>query len=302
MRVLRIETLSQSVVLHLHTEREGVNAYTLASMLVSIADAAKAANSAINPGYEVEIVVEGIGPGSFRAKISAAYKSSRNLLSSQVLIGIAIGVVANFIYERTLAVDDDVKIEIHTEEVIIQRGDERIVVPRNVYDATREAEKSESFKQSVGKALKSIASDDAIEGIGFVERMDSPPPEVLIPRARIAAAIGRLEEDAPDRMVNEIVDVQIFKAILAKSTRKWEFVWRGVKISAPILHDEFYARFFAHQITIAPGDVLTVRLVIHQARDPVTGIYSNTAYEIAEVLDHKPRFKQMQLSVDGAAS
>lgn len=297
MRVLRIETLSRSVVLHLQTEREGVNAYTLASMLVSIADAAKAANSSINPGYEVEIVVEGIGPGSFRAKISAAYKSSRNLLSSQVLLGIAIGVVANFIYERTLAMDDDLKIEVHTEEVIIQRGDERIVVPRNVYDATREAEKSDSFKQSVGKALKSIAGDEAIEGIGFVERMDSPPPEILIPRAMIVAAIGRLEEDAPDRMVTEIVDVQIFKAILAKSTRKWEFMWRGVKISAPILDDAFYAKFFAHQITIAPGDVLTVRLVIHQARDAVTGIYSNTAYEVAEVLDHKPRFKQMQLSI-----
>jgi hypothetical protein len=80
MKAVDISQFDDSVVLHFETEGQKINAYTLASILVSLADAAKAANAQLNPGYEVEIVVEALGPGSFRAKIRAFYKKNRNLL------------------------------------------------------------------------------------------------------------------------------------------------------------------------------------------------------------------------------
>lgn len=81
-----------------------------------------------------------------------------------------------------------------------------------------------------------------------------------------------------------------------------EFVWRGVTISAPVLHDGFYREFFAHEITIAPGDTLRVTLAIKQSRDPETGIYTNVGYEILEVHEHVPRVRQMPLEPDGLAA
>ncbi|CAM5553546.1 hypothetical protein [Eoetvoesiella caeni] len=296
MRIVEISKFEQSVVLHFKTEGNRINAYTLASTLVSIADAAKAANSTLNAGYDVEIVVEAIGAGSFRAKITALYKNSKNLFSSQVVAGVIIGVLTNYIYERTLAVEDGVTIQINTDEVVIEKGEERIIVPRNVYDATRQVENNPQFKQAIVKTLKAIESDEKVEALGFVEDMHSPEPEVSIPRKSIIGASLQLEIEEPIRTIEENVDLQIIKAILERSRRKWEFMWRGIKISAPVTDERFYVEFFAHDIKIAPGDVLRVRLQIKQTRDPDTGIYANQGYEIIEVYEHAPRMQQINIS------
>lgn len=68
-----------------------------------------------------------------------------------------------------------------------------------------------------------------------------------------------------------------------------------MKISAPVTDNQFYEEFFAHKITIAPGDSLRVRLKIMQRRTPDVGIYINQAYEVVEVLNHLPRAVQSEL-------
>lgn len=295
MKIVDIANFEDSVVLHFETENQKINAYTLASTLVAIADAAKAANSTINAGCEVEIVVEALGPGSFRAKITALYKQSKNLFSSQIVAGVIIGVIANYVYERTFAIDDNVKIEIHTDEVIIEKGEERIIVPRNVYDATREAEKNPKFTQAIEKSFQAIEKDNKIDGIGFVKDISDPKPEVLIPRSAIISASDIFIEEKGVRIVTELVELQIIKAILERGRRKWEFMWRGFKISAPITDDNFFKDFFAHDITIAPGDSLDVKLQIKQIKDEDTGIYKNHSYEVIEVYKHLPRLKQTKM-------
>ncbi len=296
MRVVELNKFEESVVLHFKTTDTRINAYTLASSLVAIADAAKAANTSINPGFEIEVVVDAIGEGSFRAKITALYKTSKNIFSNQVLAGVVIGVLANYIYERTLAVEDGVNVQINTDEVIIERGDEKIIVPRKVYEATRTAEENPQFKEAINKTLKAIENDSEIEAFAFVEKMDSPPPEIEIPREAIVNATVELQAEEPFRTVEEVVNLQIIKAILEESRRKWEFMWRGIKISAPIASKKFYIEFFAHDITIAPGDVLEVKLLIKQELDTKTGIYSNKSYEVAEVYKHIPRVRQMNMN------
>lgn len=292
MHVVEISKFEDSVVLHFDTEGKRINAYTLASTLVSLADAAKAANSTTNIGYDIEIVVEAIGPGSFRAKLRAIYTKSRNLFSAETLKTIIIAIIANYIYERTFSCGSDVKIEIKTDEVIIQKGDEKVIVPRAVYDATKKVEHDPRFVGAISRTFTAIKEDPNIKGMGFVSAIDGPPPEIVIPRSAIEAvpAILPLEEDT--RIVTENVELQILKAILDRGNRKWEFVWRGIKISAPITDDRFFEQFFAHHITIAPGDGLEVRLAIMQRRDPKTGIFSNEGYEVVEVFKHIPRFKQ----------
>ena len=298
MKVVDISSIDDSVVLYFDTEKTRINAYTLASFLVSVADAAKAANAQINPGYEIEIIVEALGEGSFKAKISAVYNKTKNLFSSQMLAGIIIALLSNYIYERTLAVDDSVKVEIHTDEVIIEKEDERIIVPRNVYNATREVERNPKFVQSIDKAFQTIKADEEIKGFGFVESMDSVKPEIIVDRNRIVSAAGEVIEEHGVRYVPEIVELQIVKAVLERGNRKWEFMWRGVKISAPVTSDSFYDDFFNHNITIAPGDSLEVRLVIKQIQDEDTGIYVNKGYEVVEVYKHIPRLRQNSLDED----
>jgi hypothetical protein len=294
MATVSVARFEDALVLHFETRGNSINAYTLASTLVAVADAAKAANSSLNPGYEIEVVVEAVGPGSFRATLRTLYKK-KGVLAAHAASSIILGVIGNYIYEQTFAADDSVRIEINTDEVIIERGKDRVVVPRNVYEATRQAEKNEEFPKAITRALGSVANDEGVSGLALVESIDAPPPEVILPRRDILLASLRPMETPENRVVPEIADLQIVKAILEKSKRKWEFMWRGFKISAPILDDRFYVDFFAHDITIAPGDVLNVTLHIFQKKDRATGIYRNIGYEVVSVHGHTPRVRQMSM-------
>lgn len=295
MPTVDISTLQNSLVIHFETDDKRINAYTLASTLVSLADAAKAANSTLNAGCEIEVVVEALGPGSFRALIRAIYSTSRNLFSNQVVFGVIIGILGNYIYERTLSLDNKISVEVKSDEVIIQRGQDRVVVPRIVYDATRKVEKNPQFVKAMSKTFEAVASDEKISSLGLVVAMDSPPPQIPIPRSILQTLATEIPDDPDARVITESAELQIIKAILEKSKRKWEFMWRGIKISAPVTHEQFYIDFFAHNITIAPGDTLQVTLAIKQTKDLDTGIYSNVGYEVVEVRNHIPRIKQVPL-------
>src|SRR5690606_24946740 len=132
----------------------------------------------------------------------------------QAAAAVILGVLGNYIYERTLAVDDPIQIEIKTDEVIIKHGNDRVIVPRNVYDATRQAEKNDTFPKAVSRAFDSIANDKDISGLGLVPHINSPPPEIIISRKAIIAASLQPIDTPNNRVVPEIVDLQILKAIL----------------------------------------------------------------------------------------
>jgi hypothetical protein len=210
-----------------------------------------------------------------------------------------LAILAAFIYERACSVDHAVKVEVYTEEVVVQSGQNKVVIPRKVYDGTRTAEQNPHFVRSMGKVLESVGSDDDVRGIGFVAQFDSPAPSFVIPQDTIRDLHIDVGNDPLTRTVSEQCDLQIVKAILEQSTRKWEFMWHGVRISAPVLDSNFYGQFFAHTITIAPGDELKARLSIKQSLDPRTGIYSNIAYEIPEVFEQVRRIRQVDLPLNG---
>jgi hypothetical protein len=296
MQIIDIAQFEDGFVIHLATEDRRINAYTLASMLIGLADAAKAANSTINAGHNIEIVVEALGPGSFRARIRAIYDTAHNLFSNQAVQVIILGIITNFIYERTLAVHQDVRVEIQTDEVVVEHGNERIVIPRKVYDGTRLAETNPQFVGAIGRTMESLSNDQHITGMAFVPHMDSPPPDHVIPKDAFSQIVPSVRDEGNTRVIEENCDLQIVKAILERNHRKWEFRWRGVKISAPVLDQQFYTEFFAHNIRIAPGDELKVNLLIRQTKDEETGIYANVGYEVVRVFEHIPRVQQTQLT------
>ncbi|RNC64435.1 MAG: hypothetical protein ED859_18480 [Desulfuromonadales bacterium] len=298
MSLVKVEESGESIVLYFGGEFNRINAYTLASVLTNIADAAKAANSAINPGYEIEVVVEALISGSFKAKIRSLYRGAANLFSSETAKAIILGVVSNFIYQHTIAPDSNLVINVTEAEVVIQHEDKTVVIPRIIHDAIQKVEKSPQFRKGVGQAIRAIEEDPEIESIGFTRDVYDRQPDILIPRDRLANLPTFLNDtDGGSRELVEITDVKILRAILERSRRRWEFVWNGMKISAPVTDERFYDDFFAHKITIAPGDSLRVSLKIWQKRTPDVGIYINHTYEVIEVINHIPRPTQSALNL-----
>lgn len=293
---INIGKYEEAIVLHFGSDGHKINAYTLASTLVSIADALKEANAIVNPGYQIEIVVEALGKGSFRAKIKTLYSGLNNLFSKDDLKNVALGVLASFIFQHTLAPADKVNLIISDESVIVETTDKTIVVPRTVYDAQKEIEKSDKFKNSISKVFAHIEADENVSSFGFTSDMGDKIPEFVIPRDRFSLIARMEEDDSNTRVLEEVANLQIKKAILERSTRKWEFVWRGIKISAPVSDQAFYNDFFAHKIKIAPGDELEVSLKVYQTKDPDTGIFTNSRYDVSHVRKHLPRSRQADLA------
>ncbi len=294
MSTIDIRKFEDTFVIHFGTEGHHINAYTLASTLVGITDAAKAANAAINPGYEIEVVVETLSDGSFRATLKSIYRNTQSIFSAEPVKAIACSIIGAFIYEHTLAPDSEVKIITTEGEVVIEQGETKIIVPREIHEAINVVEKSPKFRKGISDAMRAVEADAEVKTIGFGGDLREGTPPVNIPREKFILLTTEIDREEPDtRELTELTDLQILRAVLERSPKLWQFGWNGIRISAPVTADKFYDDFFSHRITIAPGDVLRVKLKIRQKLDKDLGVYLNHSYEVIEVIEHIKRDEQI---------
>jgi hypothetical protein len=293
---LRISNLASGFVLYFETPEPRINAYALASTLVALADSAKAAGRTLNGAIDIEIVVEALSSGSFRAKVSAIARETGLFVKQQLVTGIVIGVLSAYIYDHTLAKKEHVQVQVNTDEVIITSGDDRVIIPREVQDATQLVARNSAFTRSIDRMLGSVVIDEHVTGFGLQSDESEHSGTLILPRELLATRDEALDlEAAPTRTIEEDSDLYIVKAIMERSKRKWEFRWHGVNISAPITDPNFYDDFARLNFTIAPGDEFQARLAIHQSRDDVSGVYKNTKYEVVRVYRHIPHPKSDRL-------
>lgn len=290
MHVIEIPGETDKFVLHFETPRHEVNAFALATSLVGLANAVKEANSIVNPGHSVEVVVERLEDGSFRAIIKTITKQARSIFVNEASKAIIYGIISTWIYEHAFHDDRPPIIIVNDGSVEVQSGDTRVIVSREIYEAKKAVERSEHFKSSVSQIFAGALLDRDVTGLKL-----TPPGKwpnfPAVPRESFVRLTERLDIDESNAVVED-AHLEISRAILARGRRKWEFYWRGMKISAPVLDESFYDKFFAHEITIAPGDVLNVLLKIYRKIDPDSGITMNNRYEVVEVLTHIPRGTQ----------
>jgi hypothetical protein len=291
MTTLEVRREVDRFVLHFETPRKEIGAYALATALVGLADAVREANAVVNPGYRVEVVVEALSEGSFKATVRTVFTKARDLFSHQAVQAVIWGIVATHIYEKAIKTEAPPKITVSDNMVIIEIGKDKIIVPKDVYEAKQQVEKSVRFNGAIGRVFEAAESDPTVTGIAIHEDRPNVPP-MIVPRESFGLFRQPLDGAENTREIVEITQVEISRAILERGRRRWEFFWRGFKIAAPILDERFFDKFFAHQITIAPGDALEVALRIVQERNEDSGIFVNVKYEIVEVLNHVPRLKQ----------
>jgi hypothetical protein len=297
MTEIDLRPIGDTIILHIRKEGHSINAYLLAATLVALADAAKQANAQINPGYEIEVVVEALSDGSIRAVLRAVYHNLGNLFSKEALKAIVWGIISTYIYEQTLAPDKKVSIVVNSEEVIIEQEGTKIIVPRQVYEAEQKIKSSNRFQSKIGEAFDAILKDPEINSLSLDTGTSLQNESPAISREYMEHIALPPNEDEQTQVIEEIADLQIIRAILEKSKRRWEFSWKGFKIPAPILDEKFYNDFISHQIVIAPGDKLKVRLRVFQRRDTAIGIYVNDHYEVIEVIQHEPARKFIQTQI-----
>ncbi|MCG9555015.1 hypothetical protein L1D16_14210 [Vibrio sp. Isolate31] len=67
------------------------------------------------------------------------------------------------------------------------------VVPKTIYDAQKEVEISEKFRQSISKTIQSVDKDKHITSFGFTRNIDDKSPDIEISRKQFSLLTTPLE-------------------------------------------------------------------------------------------------------------
>jgi len=296
MATIDLRTFSDNeFVLHFGGRPSEVDAFTFANSLLAISEALRAINREISPDTSVEIAIDAVGTGSFRARIKKTKRGDGSLLKT---LGKEIGVtlLAALIAEKAL--HHPTQIIVKDDSYVIESDGDRVILPREVYDAKERLKHPQEIDQHLSRAFEVMEEDHSVTDFGITHSLEDERPAISIPRAdfaRLSSPIGAEPSDPNHRTVMERTKLVVLRAVLERSSRKWQFAWNGIRISAPIKDASFFERLANREYVFGQGDVLDVLLAIHQKRDDISGAYINDHYEVMEVTSHTPGPRQLSM-------
>jgi hypothetical protein len=199
MPTIRIDEFrGETIVLHFGGAPGEIATRTLGEALIGFAETALAVSAVVDPGHEVEIVVEETGPGSFRAVVRQIYKAVPGLLSEGIR-AIFWAIVATAIYDQIIKPSDrPPQIVATTDEVTVKVGSSTLVVPWAVYDASENAKKNRNVEKGIRKTFRALEADKSVTNFGITSSISDPHPVIEIPRADFPSF--------PESVVLETVD------------------------------------------------------------------------------------------------
>jgi hypothetical protein len=299
MADIRIEELfGERVVVHFGTGPDlfGINSYTFGQALLGLTATAIAVNNVVNPGEEIEIIIESDGRGSFRAALRRLTKGKAAGFFSEGAKNILWAIVATAIWEYGIKPPD--KIEVHTsgDEIVIQRGTDRIIVPLKVHADAERAKKSADVRRNIVRTFTPLEANPAITDFGFTGSINDTHPIIRIPRDEFPMLLDQqvIDELPPEewRQQTMTARILILKAWINHKKRKWSFEWNGVPVSAAIVDEEFLDRIDRREYLIGAGDALDVEITVMQHYDKKLGVYVNDPkrYLITRVIEVISKF------------
>ncbi len=176
-------------------------------------------------------------------------------------------------------------IEIRESDVIIIQGGNRIIIPREIYEPAKTLAKNQAVYSSMTQNFAVLSSDPSIDSFGVMQKVDSDDYLVKIQRSDfpLFCLPVPVQDESRRKTDYDDVELRLLKVVLEKGGRKWEFVWNGIRISAPILDESFWEQLRERKIQIAQGDSIIAKLRVHQVLDPYSQVYLNERYEVTEV-------------------
>ena len=118
----------EEFVVHFGGRPGQVDAFTFANALLGLSEALREINAAVNPDSSIEIVIDGVGPGSFRTRIRTVTKKLPSLLKSG-FVNVVLPVALWYMTDRVIG-EDEIVITTHHDHYVVERGEDRIILPK----------------------------------------------------------------------------------------------------------------------------------------------------------------------------
>lgn len=283
------------IVIHFGGHLTSVDAYTFANSLISLADTIRAVNDTVNPGQSIEIRLDSVAPGSFKAIIKRVKKGIGGFFSKAPdnLAWILIALLIESI------IDGGQTIEVLDDHVIITNGSDRVIVTKDAFEQVENVRNNPRIRRGIQKTFEAVERDDAIENFGLTPSVTDEVPLVQIPRDKFAILANPPEvtQDGSRRRPQDVDAVVIvLKPWVDASRHKWSFEWNGVPISAYVSDSEFLARIKRHEISFGNGDAIKAKIHYFQDFDENLGVWVNdvNSFEVTEVQKYLPKDGEQQ--------
>lgn len=302
---------------------------TLVETLTGFAEAMKEINKVVNPGHELEVFVDSLSPGSFNigVRLKQHVKQHRGKYTALVLSGAAfVGGMTHDVISQVLAgyitthlnpdaEECDVRINMESGDVHVRGSHCNVTISRAAHEATKKVAKNKKVRAAVRRAIKAAQKDKVVESVGVVGK-GPHAPEVHVARAQFSQLTGdhegevqgrvpfpmmsgdRLKLVPGSRTTIETASLTVLKVVFLRSRRKWQFIWRGITIPAPITDPDFFDRMEARSISLSQGDALEADLAISQRFVEEANVWENVSYAVVKV--HSVKLGQTQVTMDFA--
>ena len=265
----------ESIVVHFGGQLTSVDAYTFANSLISFADTVRLINAQINPSQDIDVRLDAVGPGSFKAVIKQVKKGLASLFTSAPQN--VFWIIAALYIENSL--EGTSTITVSRDTVTIQRGDERIIIPKDAFDGYKRIMEDTEVHQQVSRTFEAVERDEAIENFGLSPSLEDAEPLVQIPRKDFGALIRMPDVLRPDeekrRPRTHSATLIVLKPWINASEKKWSFEWNGVPVSAYVQDENFLQKVRSHQIRFGNGDALEVDMGVYEELDESRGVWIN---------------------------
>ena len=278
-------------------QQHQVDANVLVSSLIHTTTIVQEVNRYLNSGKRIEIKVKALEKGSFLCHIElieTALDSLKNLLTKDnievgaAIIGTVVGLIElkKFLKGKKAR---DVQKQGDKTKIINKEGNVLIIenATFNIY------EHSPVVKDALAQNFDVLNNDPAITGFEITDKNEKPL--VRVEKSEFADLSQKSEEvEEGERKLVEAATVNVVRVSFEENL-KWDFYYRGIKISAKIADPSFYELIDKGE-AFAKGDVLEVELQINQKFDESVNTFVTKSYQVNKIVRHLSRNEQQKIN------
>lgn len=281
-------------------QQHQVDAQVLISSLIHTTTVIQELNKHFNTGKKIEIKVNALEKGSFLIHIElleTALDSLKNLLTKDNLLfasGLISGLVGLIELKKHLRGKKPKDVTTSGSETKITNENNNVITINsniyNIYDT------NVVINDALSQNFDILDNDSAITGFEITDKNEKP--YIRVDRVDFKDLTLKSEQiDDNKKSIIELTRLNIVRLSFEENL-KWDFYYRGNKISAKITDPNFYELIDKGE-AFAKGDTLEVELQINQMFEESVNTYINKSYQINRIINHYKRAEQKKIDFKG---
>jgi len=282
-------------------QQHQVDAQILISSLIHTTTVIQELNTYFNTGKRIEIKVNALEKGSFLIHIElleTALDHLKNLLTKENLLfasGIISGLVGLIQIKKHLRGKKPKEIKNDgSTTIIINQNNEILTISSDIYNIY---ETNSVVNDALSQNFDVLDNDPAITAFEITDKREKP--YVIVDRADFKDLSLKSEEiDDNRKSIIELTRLNIVRLSFEENL-KWDFYYRGNKISAKICDPNFFELIDKGE-AFAKGDTLEVELQINQIFEESVNTFINKSYQINRIINHYKRTEQKKIDFENA--